>query len=685
MPAATSGTSTASDVLRRTLRAMAGPEATPRPGQEEAVTLLVEGRQRLLVVQATGWGKSMVYWAATAAMRERGFGPTVVISPLLALMRDQIAAAEAAGLRAATVNSANVSDWNVVFDDLTADRIDVLLVSPERLANPRFADRALPLLAQAGLLVIDEAHCISDWGFDFRPDYQRVTQLLLHLGTDTPVLATTATANERVTVDVAHQLGAGTTVLRGPLARTSLELSVVPGLSPVGRMAWVDEALATTSGSGIIYCLTVQEAESLAAFLGDRGHLVAAYTGQTDPDERQRIEDALRRNDIKAVVATSALGMGYDKPDLAFCIHVGSPSSPVAYYQQVGRAGRQLDHAHGILLPAGDADERLWHYFAEATLPDPDVAQKVLAALNDGPVSVTDLEGLTGARRGKLDILLKQMRVDGAVDRDGSAWRATGEGWEYDAQKYDQVRSTRRAEADLMRQYATGRRCLMQVLIEALDDPDAEPCGRCSTCTGTLPGPGAAPSDSGMAAALEFLQRRRHDLEPRKLWPKSVSRRGRISAAGPGRAVCFANDPAWPHLVTELSSPDAAPSKELIEAVCSLLGQWRPERPDVIVPVPVLGQEQRTAGLAQQLSERFGIPVADRFTWTGPPVPAALSSSVHVQHVERQLSFTGEPVNGRVLLLTATGRSLWTTTVAAALLRESAANEVLPLVVHRLP
>src|SRR6476659_9519377 len=316
--------------LERVINAMAGPDARPRPDQVTAVEALAEHRRRVLVVQATGWGKSAVYWAATRALRSHGGGPTLVVSPLLALMRDQIAAAERAGLRAATINSTNIDEWDPVLADLQAGRIDVLLISPERLANPGFARRLPDLLASCGLLVIDEAHCVSDWGFDFRPDYQRLTRTLLQLSSDTPVLATTATANERVTADVAAQLGSETVTLRGSLARASLRLSVVPGLITLKGYAWVADALAAMPGSGIVYVLTVAETERLAAFLRDRGIDAEAYSGQTQ--NREELEDRLRRNDIKALVATSALGMGYDKPDLAFCVHLGSPSSPVSYY-----------------------------------------------------------------------------------------------------------------------------------------------------------------------------------------------------------------------------------------------------------------------------------------------------------------------------------------------------------------
>ncbi|MGD9957663.1 MAG: ATP-dependent DNA helicase RecQ, partial [Candidatus Nanopelagicales bacterium] len=357
----------------RVISALAGPGAVVRDDQRAAVAALVLDRRRALVVQATGWGKSAVYWIAAKAVREAGGGPVLVVSPLLALMGDQVAAARRAGLSAATLNSSNLDDWPDVERALLAGDLDVLLVSPERLANPRFSATVLDvLLPRLGLLVIDEAHCISSWGHDFRPDYQRIAGLLL-ANPGLPVLATTATANERVTADVAAQLGEGTFVQRGRLARESLHLGVLPGLTALDRYAWVDAALRVLPGSGIVYALTVADADRLAGFLASRGHAVAAYSGRTETADRARIESALKANELKAVVATSALGMGYDKPDLAFCLHVGSPPSPVDYYQQVGRAGRALPEASVVLLP-GEADERLWDWFATASVPRPEEA-----------------------------------------------------------------------------------------------------------------------------------------------------------------------------------------------------------------------------------------------------------------------------------------------------------------------
>src|SRR5437016_8422067 len=225
------------------LSALVGGPATLRDDQWRAIYALVVERRRALVVQRTGWGKSAVYFVATALLRAEGLGPTVIISPLLALMRNQIDAARRAGIRARTINSANVEEWDQVHAEVDAGAIDVLLVSPERLNNPDFRDRVLPRLATAaGLVVVDEAHCISDWGHAFRPDYRRLRTLLADLPSGIPVLATTATANSRVTRDVAEQLGIGgveALVLRGPLDRDSLRLAVLELPSNEVRLAWL--------------------------------------------------------------------------------------------------------------------------------------------------------------------------------------------------------------------------------------------------------------------------------------------------------------------------------------------------------------------------------------------------------------------------------------------------------------
>jgi ATP-dependent DNA helicase RecQ len=670
------------------LARLAGAGAVPRTDQVDAVHAVLQPASRVLVVQATGWGKSAVYWAATHAIRSTGAGPTLVVSPLLALMRDQVSAAERAGLKAATVNSTNMDDWDEVFQRLDDDAIDVLLVSPERLGSPRFAARLGALLARVGLIVIDEAHCISDWGFDFRPDYQRLARALLSTPSAS-VLATTATANERVTLDIGKQLGANTVTFRGTLARTSLTLSVVPGLSPLQRYAWIADALEQLPGSGIVYVLTVAEAERLTAFLRNCGHAVDAYSGQTDADTRLKVEDRLRHNQVKAVVATSALGMGYDKPDLGFCVHVGSPSTPVAYYQQVGRAGRAVAHAEGVLLPS-DADERIWDYFATASIPDPQTADKVLLSLGSDGRSLLEIEADTGVRRGRLEALLKILAVESVVEKDGSAWRATGLPYAHDTAKWTALAQVRQQEAGIMRQYAHGAGCLMAYLQTALDDPSPAPCGRCSVCSGHLPFPGLMPSQDKLIAARDFLRGMDVDIEPRKRWPAGVGRKGSIRGFDVGRAVAFADDPGW---VAELQGMrNAAPGDvppDLLAGAVALLGRWAkrwPARPVCVVPMPAPEMASNRA-LAQFIAHKGRLALHDVFRWTGGPAPDDVASTPVVAHLESAIRLAADTAMpaGPVLLVATDVRTRWTATVAAALLREQGASQVLVLALHLRP
>ena len=679
--------------LTSVIHAMAGEQATPRADQASAVRALVADRSRVLVVQATGWGKSAVYWAATSAIRALGGGPTLVVSPLLALMRDQVQAAAGAGLQARTINSTNVDDWEPIMASVEDGTVDVLLVSPERLANPTFARRIGPVIERAGLIVIDEAHCISDWGFDFRPDYQRLSRVLTASPT-TPVLATTATANQRVTDDVAAQLGRSTVVLRGGLARTSLTLSVIGGLGPLERFAWVDGALGRLGGSGIIYVPTVADTDRLAGFLASQGHVVAAYSGALDAAARERIEDDLRANRLQAVVATSALGMGYDKPDLGFCIHVGSPGSPVAYYQQVGRAGRAIDRADAVLLPS-ESDERLWKFFATASIPDPKQMESVLAVLADrgAPMSVTEIESATGVRRGRVESLVKIAAVDGAIERVSAGWQATGVPYVYDADKWEGIRAAREVEEDLMRSYAGGRGCLMEFLQRALDDPDPGPCGRCSVCTGVLPAQGRDIDLDAVRAARVYLRGADVVIESRKLWPKGIDGgpSGRIVGALTGRALLYADAPEWSEAAREVAGPDGVLDDEVIEGMVAVLGRWRTQwaqRPVAVVPMPSRRHPGMVADLAQRIAAVGKLPLFDALVAAGTPPPQDVASLPRVRALLDGLRLRDDvvlPGGGPVLLVDDTYRTGWTMTVAASLLRRAGAEGVLPLVVHQLP
>jgi ATP-dependent DNA helicase RecQ len=420
-----------------------GPSAEFRDGQLEAIQAVVEQRSRLLVVQRTGWGKSAVYFVATRLLRDRGAGTTIIVSPLLALMRDQIEAASRMHLNAATINSSNKEDWEPIERDLLSRKVDLLLVSPERFNNSDFRDRLLgPLSRSAGLLVVDEAHCISDWGHDFRPDYRRLVRVLEFLPPGLPVLCTTTTANDRVVEDIRHQLGADLKWIRGSLDRESLSLSSLRIPTIVERLAWLAQWIPRMPGSGIVYCLTVADTARVADWLNAKGIPAAAYSGETDPEQRLEIEKQLKTNELKVVAATSALGMGFDKPDLAFVIHFQSPDSPVAYYQQVGRAGRAVDHADVVLLWS-KRDEDIWQYFLETGLPVQWHAEQVVEYLEaEGDwVGRRDIEVNVNMPSSRITGLLKVLDVEGAVEKERSKYRRTLHPWAFDSARIERVRT----------------------------------------------------------------------------------------------------------------------------------------------------------------------------------------------------------------------------------------------------
>jgi len=464
------------DLLRR----LTGqPDAGFRSGQLEAIDALVEQRRRVLVVQRTGWGKSAVYFIATRLLRARGAGPTLLVSPLLALMRNQIDAATRLGLGAETVNSENRDRWDDIKAAIDRDEIDVLLISAQRLANQEFQRDVLPIVGRrSGLLVIDEAHCISDWGHDFNPDYRRIGRVLERLPRGVAVLACTATANDRVVADIESQLGNELVTSRGPLARRGLSLQVLDLPSQAERLAWLASRLRQLPGSGIVYCLTVADTDRVAAWLRRQGIEAHAYSGDTPSDIRLDHEQALLSNSVKALVATSALGMGFDKPDLGFVVHFQSPGSPVHYYQQVGRAGRRLDRSEGILL-AGHEDDDIQDWFIKTAFPPRRQAEQVVALLarDSASYTVRQIEDHVNVRRSRLEAMLKILEVEGAVERDGSGWRRTLGPWAYDAERVARVTALRRHEQQVMRDYRTTRECRMEVLARVLDDGDAEPCG----------------------------------------------------------------------------------------------------------------------------------------------------------------------------------------------------------------
>ncbi len=715
-----SGTAEVRAEAEAILRRLAGDTALLRDDQWRAIAALVLERRRTLVVERTGWGKSAVYFVATGLLRRRGAGATVLVSPLLALMRNQIEAAGRAGIVARTVNSSNVEEWQEVEEEVLAGTVDVLLVSPERLNNPDFRERILPdLAAHTGLLVVDEAHCISDWGHDFRPDYRRIRTLLRDLPVGTPVLATTATANARVAADVAEELGTGPSaaplpeqaplVLRGSLDRESLRLAVLEVRDPAWRLAWLADHLEELPGTGIIYTLTVAATDEVAGFLRGQGHRVAAYSGRTEDEERRQAEADLLANRVKAVVATSALGMGFDKQDLGFVVHLGSPQSPIAYYQQVGRAGRAVDRAEVLLLP-GREDEAIWRYFQSVAFPEEDRVRQTLEVLaaSGRPLSTAAIEARVDLRRTRLETMLKVLDVDGAVRRERGGWQATGQPWTYDAERYRRVAATRRAEQQAMREYAATTGCRMEFLRRQLDDPEAAPCGRCDNCTGRRRT--TEVTEPSLRAAEAALGRVGVEIEPRKLWPSALDAagiplKGRIpesEAARTGRALGRLTDIGWGLRLRELLGPGAADApvpEGVLHAVVSVLGDWarssepwsappgEAARPVAVVTIASRSHPVLVGSLGQGIAGIGRLPLLGRIERRdgGLRQVRAGNSAQRVREVYQAFAVSEEleeavaRAAGPVLLVDDLVDSGWTMTVCARLLRQAGAGAVLPL------
>ena len=477
------------------LRLLTGDDtATFRSGQLEAIEELVINGGRALLVQRTGYGKSAVYFIATKLLREMKNNCSILISPLLALMKNQMNAAERMGLSVATINSENNDDWEEIFHNLDHDSVDLLLVSPERLANPEFLKRMSGVLKESGLLIIDEAHCISDWGHDFRPDYQRIGQLLQKLSTGVPVLACTATATSHVVNDVIEQLSTerDLRIFRGPLRREGLGLLAMEKPAREERVAWLIHFLQEIEGSGIIYCLTIADTKKLSRTLQAFGIKAEAYHSQVDSGQKQAILSALVDNRLKAVVATSALGMGYDKLDLKFVVHYQSPSSPLSYYQEVGRAGRGLDQSFGVLL-VGSEDKEIQDFFIDSAFPDPEMVDMILAMEKGNDWwTVTDLITQFGYSKKKIVQFMKILSVEGAVTNEGApdnrvhCWKRTPKAWSYDYDRRSKVKERRLIDQKKMSEYLNTLGCRMRFLIAALDGVDEAndaKCGACDNCT----------------------------------------------------------------------------------------------------------------------------------------------------------------------------------------------------------
>jgi ATP-dependent DNA helicase RecQ len=680
-------------------KALNDPAADFRDGQWQAIESVVRRNARLLLVQRTGWGKSAVYFLSTRLLRDQGAGPTLLVSPLLALMRNQIDAAMRLGVRAETVNSTNAEDWQTIEQRLRADALDVLIVSPERFANEQFLNQMLlPLAARVGLFVVDEAHCISDWGHDFRPDYRRIVRILERLPAKVPVCATTATANDRVVADVAAQLGANLEVCRGPLVRDSLHLQTVVLPDDAAKLAWlahyVPNLKRKCGKSGIVYALTIRWTERIADWLQGRGLRAEAYHAGLTNEERQEREGRLLGNEIDALIATTALGMGFDKPDLGFVVHFHQPGSVVHYYQQVGRAGRSISDAYGIMLSGGD-DRDINDYFIEQAFPPEEDVVAILDSLELSAQGLTtpQLEVVVNLSRSRIENVLKTLAVETPppLARLESRWVTTPQRYDPERRRQliEHMTQLRRAEQAQMDRYRGHRGCLMEFLARALDDPAAAPCGRCAFCKGQPEALRHVPENVAREA-VSFLRRRDLPIEPRLQWPAGAlpvyGWQGRIAAdrrAEVGRALCILGDSGWGSLVRRGKHTEGRFADELVEALAGLVHGWRAEpSPTWVTCIPSSHPPALVPDLARRLAGQLSLPFvpAVRKVRTTRPQKDMENGWRQAHNLDGAFQIDRwQDMAGPVLLVDDLVDSRWTFTVVSALLRQEGSGPVFPL------
>lgn len=670
------------------LRQLTGkPTAEFHDGQAEAVKLLEQGGQSVICVQRTGWGKSAVYFLTTHLMRTRGAGPTIIISPLLALMRNQIAAARRLEIHAETINISNEDDWGESIHDFENGSLDVLIISPERLANRDFMAVAEKVIDTVGLFVVDEAHCISDWGHDFRPNYRRLKPFIARLPESASVLCTTATANDRVVADIHEQLTSSerpVTEIRGALERESLRLEVVDVNSRERKLAWLATHLWELEGSGIVYCSTIRDTELVQTWLVEDGVKAGVYHGGISSEERLSAEAALMNNGLKVLVATPALGMGYDKPDLGFVVHFQCPGSAVAYYQQVGRAGRALDQADGILL-RGEEDFHIQDFFINTAIPPRHSVQELFEAfgrVGHEPASLPDLQTQMNFGKSRILAMLTMLEVEGAVERDdGQKWNLVNPDWPYDDERFNELTSLRKGELQRMRDYGNDGTCLMQFLRKELDDPEAGPCGRCASCsTGRFESVG---DKDTISRAAKFFRSRIYEIKPRRRW--EGRRSGLIPAeyqAELGIAISRYADGAYGDLVREGKYRDDLFPNELVEVAADRIAEWKPSLAiSWVAAVPSLAHPELVPDFARRLADALALPFVSVVSKSRQTRPQKEMENSYQQACNVFEAFDvdqAKVIDGPVLLVDDMCDSRWTMTEIAFLLREAGAGPVFP-------
>lgn len=675
------------------LKSMLGEKAEFRNDQWESIESVFECK-KTLVVQRTGWGKSIVYFIATKLLREQGKGPTLLISPLLSLMRNQIETAKRIGIKAETINSDNADEWEGVGQSLIQGDCDILLLSPERLGNEDFITRVLPFIKGGiGMFVVDEAHCISDWGHDFRPDYRRIVRIINTLPPNVPVLATTATANKRVVDDIKEQLGKDLRVIRGPLIRESLRLQTIKLNDQAERLAWIYENINKIEGSGIIYCLTTSDCNKVAKWLRNKGINALEYHTRLSEDReeqrrmREEREQMLMNNKVKALVATIALGMGYDKPDLAFVIHYQRPGSLVEYYQQIGRAGRSLDNAYAILLN-GKEDDEIQEYFINSAFPTQEEMQKVVEVIENSLIGLKENEILKelNMSQGRLRNCLKLLTIEGIISREQSIYSRTLNPWKPDLERSKRVTRQRYYELEKMKEFVDTDICYMRFISQQLDDPYVNDCGKCSNCLGEKYFEERV-KEENVLDAVKFLQGEYLEIKPRKMWPAGViaTKGKKIPEAQQnkiGKTLCTYGDAGWGKYVKEDKYENNYFREELVDASVDLIkNHWEKDsKPKWITSIPSIRRPELVKSFAQRVAQKLGLPYLDviQKVKNTPQQKIMQNSYQQSKNALEGFCIVGKCSTEPVLLIDDMVDSGWTLTVCGVLLKQAGAGDVYP-------
>jgi len=670
------------DRVYEILRESYGENAKFREGQKEAIEAVVN-RKRTLVVQKTGWGKSLVYFLATKLLKEKKRdGITLIISPLLALMNNQIDSAQRLGLNVKTINSDNNDEWdNIISDICDNNTVDALIISPERLANADFVKDCLDKIKnRVNLFVVDEAHCISDWGHDFRPDYRRIVKILQLLPVNVPVLATTATANDRVVNDIVAQLGENLVISRGELIRESLAIQVIKLQKKEDRLAWLAENIEKMPGSGVVYCLTKADCDLVTDWLNENNIKSEKYYADISKEYKAIILDKFQKNEIKVLVATVAFGMGYDKPDIGFVIHFQRPANIVSYYQQIGRAGRGIELAYAILL-CGEEDEHINQYFINSAFPTEKDMNIVVDFITDNPgKSISEIKGALNIRANRVEKTLKYLTVGDDIYTEyvnrKKGYYKSAKKWEPDLERSEGITAIRYKEMQDMDEFTKQKGCYMKYIAEKLDDVNAKVCGKCSNCRGLL-------FDETVGAetvqrAQQFIKSKFGVIEPRKQFPDKTKIESEFQFKG-GIVLSNYADAGYGMAVQKGKYLDGYFSDELVDASVKILSEFiKNNNIEWITPVTSKRHPQLVPDFAKRLADRLGIGYFEGIKKFNAEEQKKFENS-DGQYKNANDSFEIIQVKKEnILLVDDMVDSRWTFTVCAMKMREMGSGDIYP-------